>query len=221
MSRMHLTMKVKDLTNNQINNFFTGILSDSGLLPYISDLGDLNLGFRFKYMYFGEKYILPNIVDIITDPDEVLDLAEYIAKENKEKWVRFAQAYLAEYTPLTDYSKTENHIGNDSHTDEEKVNTDLETTIDQTVSAKFYGFNSSDAVPVSDTDTDATNTQSGTKATNTKDFTRTGNNSHTTTISGYNESPVELLKKEYEARKQNFLEWLLLDVSNYICVQVY
>lgn len=221
MSRLKLTMKVKDLTLTQINNFFTALIANSGLLPYLSDVGDVNLGYRFRNIYYGEKYILPNIVDIITDSDDVLDFAEYIAKENKVKWVRFAQAYLAEYTPLTDYKKTELHVGNDSHTDEEKVNTDMETVIDQTVASKFYGFNSSDAVPVSDTDTDATNTQTGLKASNTKDFTRTGSNSYTNTISGYNENPVDLLKKEYNARKQNFLEWLLLDVSNYICVQVY
>lgn len=215
------TTKVKELTDTQVQTLFTSILSHiPKTLPFITDITS-NFWYSFKYIRNYYKYILPHVYDLIEADTSLATLGTIIGEENDERWYRLARAYFQDYDPLTDYSRTELHVGNDSHTDEEKINTDMETTIDQTVSAKFYGFNSNDAVPVSDTDTDATNTQSGTKTTNTKDFTRTGNDSHTTTVKGYSESPTKLLDEEYRARSMSLVEVIMQDISNYVCVQVY
>lgn len=174
---------------------------------------------HFKYRY-GEKYVQP-IVERMIGVGGWGKLGTMIGQDNDEKWSRILTAIYAEYNPLDSYERHEEYEGSEEGSGTENVNINTTTTLDQSTGTKYYGFNSSQGVPVSDTDVDSTTTNEGSATDNERTTSNSLSKDHSIDINGRDISAGKLLDEEIRFRLTNLIEIIYHDISDYICVMIY
>ena len=174
---------------------------------------------HFKYRY-GEKYVQP-LVERMMEDGGWGELGTMIGQDNDEKWSRILGAIYAEYNPLDSYERHEVYEGSEEGGSTENVNINTSTTLDQTTGTKYYGFNSSTGVPVSDTDVDSTTTNEGSATDNERTTSNSLTKDHSIDINGRDISAGKLLDEEIRFRLTNLIEIIYHDISDYICVMIY
>ena len=171
----------------------------------------------------GDKIISVLLEKFIVD-DEIPTadknvLAQIVVNLYGDKWDRLYAAITAEYNPINNYDMTQTETPNITRANK----TDTKTTIKNEMGAKTYGFNSSEAVPQADTDTDATQRVEGMldanktnnieTETGTRTLTRSGNIGVTTS--------AQMIEGEINLRKWNFYRSCFDDVDDVMTARYY
>lgn len=220
---MLTTHKVNDLRDTDIETIFLSVqLYSPKTKAILDDIPTMSTFFsptHFKYRY-GERYVQP-IVEKMMEDGGWGKLGALIGIDNDEKWSRILGALYADYNPLDSYERHEVYEGSEEGGSTENVNINTSVTLDQTTGTKYYGFNSSTGVPVSDTDVDSTNTTEGSATDNERTTSNSLSKDHSIDINGRDVSASKLLDEEVRFRLTNLIEIIYQDISNYICVMIY
>ena len=234
--RINEVFTVEDL--NQIFSRLSHIIHDG------VDFSVLGYGYYYRSGDKKSSKLCRNISDVSAG-SSISNLISLLEKMFGKKWSGLYDSLYATYNPLNDYEHNEtrnyNYTGSDNKTIENntthnKTNTDntrtntqtnikiTETSKDNTRNQR-YGFNSVNAVPTDNTDSDNTSTRSGSGADNNIEETstisgesqdssnatdvttgsKTGNETETITKSGRNKTPAEILSAEFVFRLENEL----------------
>lgn len=217
------THKVNDIDDMDLESIFTAIKLFSpktfAILNNITTMTTYLSANHFKYRY-GEKYVQP-IIEKFLESGGWNKLGTMIGQDNDEKWSRILTAIYAEYNPLDSYERHEVYEGSEEGESTENVNLNTEAKLEQSTGNKYYGFNSSQGVPVSDTNVDSTTTTSGSSADNEKSISNSLSKDHSIDINGRDISAGKLLDEEIRFRLTNLIEIIYHDISDYICVMIY
>ena len=214
---------MNDLDDNDLTAIFTSLFlyapKTYTILNSISTMSTYITANHFKYRY-GEKYVQP-VVERMIGVGGWGKLGTIIGQDNDEKWSRILGALYADYNPLDSYERHEVYEGSEEGGSTENVNINTSVTLDQTTGTKYYGFNSSTGVPVSDTDVDSTNTTEGSATDNERTTSNSLSKDHSIDINGRDISAGKLLDEEVRFRLTNLIEIIYQDISNYICCMIY
>ena len=223
MKKMLTTHKVNDIENTDLTALFTSLFlyapKTNTILNGISTMTNYITPIHFKYRY-GEKYVQP-LIERMMSEGGFSELGTMIGQDNDEKWSRILGAIYAEYNPLDSYERHEVYEGSEEGGSTENVNINTSTTLDQTTGTKYYGFNSSTGVPVSDTDVDSTTTNEGSATDNERTTSNSLTKDHSIDINGRDISAGKLLDEEVRFRLTNLIEIIYHDISDYICCMIY
>ena len=223
VKKMLTTHKVNDIDDMDLESIFTALKLYSpktfAILDNIATMTTYLSANRFKYRY-GEKYVQP-IIEKFLESGGWNKLGTMIGQDNDEKWSRILTAIYAEYSPLDSYERHEVYEGSEEGGSTENVNINTSTTLDQTTGTKYYGFNSSTGVPVSDTDVDCTTTNEGSATDNERTTSNSLSKDHSIDINGRDISAGKLLDEEVRFRLTNLIEIIYHDISDYICCMIY
>lgn len=238
-----MRIRVKDLfkTTQIINDYgiFKQLITNySDNFPFITDAFSYDLEYLFGYS--AEKYIAPLWNKLYQENNIVpIELIDLIAVKYKDKWNRIYKAYIqADYDLLQDYYETKLETPNLTETETPDLTiTNLDKTkskITETNNEKnedlTYGFNSIEAVNKDDNKLNSTNVVEGNLEDNISDRTeqRTGTNtvhktgSNQIEISGLGRNtPQEMIEKELELRKRNFIDMLYKDLDKILTLAIY
>lgn len=158
--------------------------------------------------------------------DDVLQhIANHIITKYTDKWNKLYSAFIdSEYNPLENYSMHQVETPNITKDAVVKVNTDVTTHTDSGSDASTYGFNSATPVPTGSAEADSDVNVTGSKDNNytdslehetgTRSLDRSGNIGVTTS--------QQMLQSEIDIRNNyNFIDAIMKDVDNEICLLVY
>lgn len=186
-------------------------------------LGMTPAEFQVSYLArSAEKYISPEFVHLVIEYDgavsrdstnlHIIDVVNNLISRVEQRFgdslLKMAQAYFeSEYNPIENYAMTE--IETPNITESTSGSSNSKATSDAHTKASVYGFNSSEAVPASESDADTTTeslkannfTEGERKTTGTRTLTRTGNIGVTTS--------QQMLTSELELRKFDMLNEVL------------
>ena len=204
----------------EYGDYFANIENASNLYAVINGILGMN-AFQFQVSYLSrsmEKYISPEFVHLVIDINgavtreteniniigAVSALIVLVEQRFGDSLLKMAQAYFeSEYNPIDNYSMTE--IETPNITESTSGSSNAKAYSEAHSSSSVYGFNSSEAVPASESDADNTTeslkannfTEGERKTTGTRTLTRTGNIGVTTS--------QQMLTSELELRKFDML----------------
>lgn len=221
---------MNDILDSELDTFLGNVMDNAvktdALLTELN-IDDFPSFFAFKYIRYREKYVTP-VVDMILNHDDAIDrsviwynLAKSIATDNDEKWSRLLGAYYKEYDILGEKSMHETYEGSSETTGSESSSHREQTNSESKVSNSFYGFNSAEAVPVSDTDSTGEVVSAGGKSDNEKEHGEESSKDYEITREGHDISPQELIMKELQLRRTQIMEVIYTDIAHYVCLEIY
>ena len=215
-------MRVRDVPKAEMKAFIDAVLLYAvKSADYINtSVGQSTIEDEFYYSHYYDRYLLPSFIERYTNGG-INKLAIHVARTYDEKWYRLLKAYYEDYDAFKDYATSETYSGREDSGEEESVKTSLTTSTTASQSNKYYGFNSQTAVPVTDSNGTSQETKSGASADNVREKSMGLGKSHTLSVQGNRESPAELFKKEWEARKVTIVDVILTDIASYVCIDVY
>lgn len=220
---MLTTHKLNDVEDEDIGSILTSVMlyapKTMEILNGMTTMTTYLNALRLKYK-FGDRYVQP-LVERMMESGGWAKLGTLIGQDCDEKWSRILNSWYAEYNPLNDYERHEEMEGSENGESSESRKVKSTTTLDQSTGNKFYGFNSSTAVPVSDTDVDSTSITSGASADNNISRENEVTKGHEITITGRGVGASKLLDEETRYRLNNFIEIIHRDIADYLCVMVY
>lgn len=191
----------------------------------------LQLDNAYYLEHSGDKRISPYVRRLLklqeTEKisDYLLSIANNIIQRYSDKWSKIYSAYInSEYNPLENYNMEQTETPNVTHDVTESKKTKIEQTTDVVESnVNTYGFNSVTPVPQSSADGQTKITTEGSdndnashrveSETGTRDLTRHGNIGVTTS--------QQMLESELELRKFKFIDMLMNDVDDIMCLSIY
>ena len=195
---MLTTHKLNDVDDEDIGSILTAVMlyapKTMEILNGITTMTTYMNALRLKYK-FGERYVQP-LVEKMMESGGWAKLGTLIGQDCDEKWSRILNSWYADYDPLNDYKRHETMEGSENGESSESRKARTTTTLDQSTGNKFYGFNSSTAVPVSDTDVDSTSITSGTANDNNISRENEVTKGHEINITGRGVGASKLLDEE-------------------------
>ena len=220
---MLTTHKLNDVDDEDIGTILTSLMlyapKTMEILNGMTTMTTYINALRLKYK-FGDRYVQP-LVERMMEKGGWAKLGTLIGQDCDEKWSRILNSWYADYDPLNDYKRHETMEGSENGESSESRKVKSTTTLDQSTGNKFYGFNSSTAVPVSDTDVDSTSITSGTANDNNISRENEVTKGHEINITGRGVGASKLLDEETRYRLNNFIEIIHRDIADYLCVMVY
>lgn len=179
----------------------------------------------------GDKYISPlyqrllELVDGGSEIDVMQTIASIIIQHYENEWNRlFEVLIVAEYNPIENYNMYQKETPNITKQVDASQNSKIKVeNVNREDTSSTYGFNSSDATPVSKVqyggdvitsgdikDNHQHNTES---ETGTRELERSGNIGVTTT--------QQMIESEIELRKTNFVDIIMGNVDEIQCLKSY
>lgn len=208
----------------EYGDYFAGLDTAPNLYAVINGiLGMTPAEFQVSYLARStEKYISPEFVHLVIEYDgavsrdstnlHIVDAVNSLISRVEQRFgdslLKMAQAYFeSEYNPIENYAMTE--IETPNITESTSGSSNSKAYSDAHTKASVYGFNSSEAVPASESDADTTTeslkannfTEGERKTTGNRTLTRTGNIGVTTS--------QQMLTSELELRKFDMLNEVL------------
>lgn len=171
----------------------------------------------------GNKTTAP-IIDTIKDmyDDAVLTVVSaMLDKMYGDKWERIYKALTTDYELLQNYFMSETETPDITHTSERKTATDMQTDSNGNSNASGYGFNSTSPVPQARSNATTGQRLHGEADSNVENVTETETGTRTHERKGLTESPQQIIEREIELRKQNFIAMVLSDTDKVLTCPLY
>lgn len=221
---MLTTTKVWEISDEDLSSIFTALRlyapKTFAILDDIPTMAQLLSPWAFKYVRYGDRYVLP-VIEYMQENGGWNKLGTNIGITCDEKWSRLLTILYADYNPLFDYSRVETFEGSEEGVNAELTSNKTTSTLEQTSGQKFYGFNSNNSVPVTENDTNSETITQGLKADNQTDRTNNVDKEHTLNVEGRSASPAKLLDEEYRFRMTQIIEVIYQDIASFICCLIY
>lgn len=174
----------------------------------------------------GNKTVAP-IVEILLrlepyERDEFVNsVAHAIDNMYGDKWDRIYKALTTDYELLQNYFMSETETPDITHTSERKTATDMETNSTGNSNASGYGFNSVSPVPQASSDATTGQRLHGDANKNVENMTETETGTRIHERKGLTETPQQIIVREIELRKQNFIAMVIADTDRLITCPMY
>ena len=192
--------EVVDIFEAPTNGIFYALHSIPNLgdsFKWLDNYEQLDLDYYLSHS--GMKYISRFYSVMIEHNKTITDVAKIILNRFGDKWKRIYDAMMMEYNPINNYDMEET----------EDVNSKIVSKVN--TGAKAYGFNSIEASPTDDTESESTT--EGSKDDNVRHLRRSGNVGITTS--------AELLTQEIRVRQNVFIDMIMSDIDTMLCLQIY
>ena len=215
-------MRMMEISDSIIESLFDSILTNAPKTSTYFAEGETDLWwYSFKYIRNYTKEILHYIRYELDTQGDLDRTGQVIGQENDEKWSRLLSIYYAEYNALHDYNITETKDSTIERDVDESIKSKSEHESTTNVTNGIYGFNSSQSVPSSDSETSVDESTTALTNDNNRTLADDVTEDTTTTRSGNTRPISELYEKEWNARKTTIIEYIMRDISEYITINVY
>ena len=196
--------------NEELREIFNGDNVNAVSIDYLLNRQDKYISPLFERLI---KHYGANIED---STEKIVDI---IIVKFLKGWSKLADAWFADYNPINNYDMVEHE--NNSGTNKQSTNLTEDTKTSETVVNKYNGFNSVNAVPVSESNNsgEGSKTTSGTQANNEtaidneRELTRSGNIGVTTS--------QQMIESEFNLRKKNLLNIIYNDIDSVLFLDIY